>query len=117
MDKIETYIAHIDDDHRESFISVYEALTSAFTHEPVERKFAWGMPSFYRGTTPVIHIAAMKKHLGVYPGPETIDHFADELTNFKTTKGAIQIPYEAIEQTDTIALIQRIAVWSLKRKQ
>lgn len=54
-------------------------------------KISWQMPTFYlRGN--VIHFAAHKKHIGIYPGPEAIEKFAKRLESYKTSKGAIQIP-------------------------
>ncbi len=44
--------------------------------------------------TYIIHFAAFKKHIGVYPGEAAMVHFANRLTEYKTSKGAIQLPYE-----------------------
>jgi uncharacterized protein YdhG (YjbR/CyaY superfamily) len=38
----------------------------------------------------IIHFAAFKKHIELYPGEKAIEHFADRLTEYKTSKGAIQ---------------------------
>lgn len=57
-----------------------------------KEKISWGMPTFsYHGN--LIHFAAHKKHLGVYPGPEAIEKFAKELQPYVCSKGAIQFPY------------------------
>ena len=39
-----------------------------------------------------IMIAGFKKHVGFYPGPSVIEKFAHELSEYKTSKGAIQFP-------------------------
>ncbi|WNY27380.1 iron chaperone [Methanolapillus ohkumae] len=57
-------------------------------------KIAWGMPSFYQDGGYVAQFAAQKKHLGFYPGPQTIVEFQEELAGYKTTPGGIQFPYE-----------------------
>lgn len=54
-------------------------------------KISWQMPTFYYKKN-VIHFAAHTKHIGLYPGPEAIEKFADRLEGYKTSKGAIQIP-------------------------
>lgn len=59
----------------------------------VEERISWGMPTFWKGKN-IIHFAACKKHIGLYPGEEAIIHFADKLSDYKTTKGAIQFPYK-----------------------
>ncbi|KAF1084429.1 hypothetical protein SPSYN_02206 [Sporotomaculum syntrophicum] len=61
------------------------------------------MPTFWQNGN-LIHFAAAKNHLGVYPGESGVSVFADRLKGFKTTKGAIQfsfsepIPYELIAE-------------------
>jgi len=54
-------------------------------------KMSWRMPTFYYLGN-IIHFAAQKKHIGLYPGSEAILKFADRLTEYKISKGAIQIP-------------------------
>lgn len=42
-----------------------------------------------------IMIAAFKKHVGLYPHPTTIEHFARELEGYKQGKGSIQFPFNS----------------------
>jgi uncharacterized protein YdhG (YjbR/CyaY superfamily) len=53
---------------------------------------AWSMPTF-RGRYNLVHFAAHKAHLGLYPGAEAMVRFQDALKEYKTSKGAIQFPY------------------------
>lgn len=71
---------------------------------------SWRMPTFWSGRN-IIHFAAFKKHLGVYPGVEAIIYFADRLTEYKTSKGAIQFPYD---KPIPLTLIAEIATWCYK---
>ena len=49
------------------------------------------MPTFrYKGN--LIHFAQFKNHIGIYPGPDAIEKFKNELSTYKTSKGAIQLP-------------------------
>lgn len=57
-----------------------------------EEKISWGMPTFRR-THNIFHFSASKNHLGIYPGPEAIEHFSDKLKSYKSSKGAVQFPY------------------------
>lgn len=68
---------------------------------------SWGMPT-YRDKRNILHFAAYKKHIGIYPGPEAVEHFADRLSGYKTSKGAVQLPYS---QPLPLELIAEIAVW------
>ena len=72
-----------------------------------EERISWSMPTYCKGRN-LIHFAASKKHLGLYPGDEAVAHFAEELKDCDVSKGSIRLPYE----TDLPAeLIQRIARW------
>lgn len=55
-------------------------------------KISYSMPTYWKGRN-VIHFAAQKAHLGIYPGPDAIEAFADRLQDYKTSKGAIRFPY------------------------
>ena len=54
--------------------------------------------------------AAAKKHIGIYPGPGAVEHFAHQFTKrgLKFSKGAVQIPYGENLPLDLIA---EIAHW------
>jgi uncharacterized protein YdhG (YjbR/CyaY superfamily) len=72
-------------------------------------KMAWGMPTYWQGRN-IIHFAAQKNHLGIYPGEEAIKHFAAKLAGYRTSKGAIQFPYKTFRK-EQLALIIEIATW------
>jgi len=42
-----------------------------------------------------IMISAYKNFVSFYPFPETVEHFEDELQEYKLGKGAIQFPFDA----------------------
>ena len=56
----------------------------------------------------IIHFAASKKHLGLYPGGEATTVFAEELRGWDVSKGTIRLPWKNELPTE---LIQRIARW------
>ncbi|MDR2148777.1 MAG: DUF1801 domain-containing protein [Tannerella sp.] len=81
-------------------------------------KISWRMPTFWQGGN-IIHFAAFKKHVGVYPGDLNPTPFAERLTAYHTTKGAIQFPYDKPVDYELIADITRFrvaAIGSEKRK-
>lgn len=41
-----------------------------------------------------VMIAGFKKHVGLYPHPTTIEHFAAELKEYKTSTGTVQFPLD-----------------------
>ncbi len=74
--------------------------------EAVER-IAYGLATWHLGEN-LIHLGAFKNHVGVYPGAAAMVAFADELTAYETSKGAIQLPHGAPVPTD---LVRRITRW------
>ena len=72
-----------------------------------KEKISWSMPTYWKGRN-LIQLAAFKRHIGLYPGPEAVEVFADQLTDYKTSKGAIQLPYS---KPLPLELIGEIAAW------
>lgn len=73
-----------------------------------QEKISWSMPTYWKGRN-IIHFAAQKAHLGIYPGPDAIEEFSEQLKNYKTTKGAIQFPYKKGIPYELISEIARCA--------
>ncbi len=69
-------------------------------------KISYGMPTFFLNGN-LIHFAAQKKHIGLYPGSSAIIHFAADFDTYayKYSKGAVQFP---LDQPLPWDLIQRI---------
>lgn len=74
----------------------------------LEEKISWQMPTFALHGN-VAHFAAHKKHIGFYPGSGAIDAFKDQLSGYKTSKGAVQFP---IEKPLPVELISRMVKFS-----
>ncbi len=72
-----------------------------------EERISWSMPTFWSKRN-IIHFAAFKKHIGIYPGAEAMVHFADRLREYKTSKGSLQLPYD---KQLPLPLIAEIAKW------
>ncbi len=72
-----------------------------------QERLSWSMPTFWRGRN-ILHFAASKKHLGLYPGGEATTVFADELKDYDVSKGTVRIPWD---RALPVELVQRIARW------
>ena len=72
-----------------------------------QERISWSMPTFWKGRN-IIHFAAAKKHIGLYPGGEATTVFAEELKDLDVSKGTIRLPYNRELPAD---LITRIAQW------
>lgn len=70
---------------------------------------SYGMPTFKINGN-LIHFAAYKHHIGIYPTPSGVKEFKKELKKYKTSKGAIQFP---INKPIPLNLIRRIVKYRL----
>lgn len=76
-----------------------------------EETISYQLPTFkFHGM--LLSFAAFKNHYGIYPGPEAIEAFADKLSQYQTSKGAIQIPFEA---KLPLSLIKDITKFRIKK--
>ena len=104
---VEEYILAQDESIRDQLQSVRAVLRN--TLPDAAEKISWSMPTFWKDHN-IIHFAAAKKHIGLYPGPDAVAHFAEKLdqAGCKYSKGSIQIPYSDELPLD---LITEIAAW------
>lgn len=87
---IDEYIAQFPEEIQIILQKTRETIAAAAPD--AQQKISWAMPTFYLHGN-VIHFAAAKSHLGIYPGLSGMEQFAPEFTDYKTSKGAIQFPY------------------------
>ncbi|MBI2356813.1 DUF1801 domain-containing protein [Candidatus Dojkabacteria bacterium] len=67
---------------------------------------SYGMPTFKLGGN-LVHFAGYKKHIGFYPTPSPIESFKKELSEYKTSKGAVQFP---LDKPLPLDLIRRMVI-------
>ena len=106
---IDEYIAAQDEGIQPKLMEIRILLKSALP-EAVER-ISWSMPTYWKGRN-IIHFAASKSHLGIYPGEEAIVAFADELSEYSVSKGTIRVPYDKPLPAE---LIEKIARWCYEK--
>jgi uncharacterized protein YdhG (YjbR/CyaY superfamily) len=75
-----------------------------------EERIAYGMPTFSQEGN-LVHFAAFKQHIGFFPAPSGIEHFQQELSKYKTSKGTVQIP---LDEELPLDLIREIVRFRLK---
>lgn len=101
---IDEYILSQDADKQEALQHIRQILRNALPE--AEERISWSMPTYWKKHN-ILHFAASKEHIGLYPGPEAVRQFAEELQGYKTDKGTIRIPYGRIDA----GLIEKIARW------
>ena len=104
---IDEYILAQDEGIRDQLRSVRETIHKELPD--ATEKISWSMPTWWQRHN-IIHFAANKKHIGLYPGPEAVVQFVEKLdqAGCKHSKGSIQIPYSDDLPLD---LISEIAGW------
>ena len=102
---IEAYIAAQPEAVQKYLNQVREAIRMALPE--AEERISWSMPTYWKGHN-IIHFAGFKKHIGLYPGPEAVVEFAEQLKEYKTSKGAAQLP---LNRPLPLELIAEIASW------
>lgn len=108
--KIETVDQYIDAQEEAAKPYLNEVRQILRTAIPdAQEKISWSMPTFWKGTN-IIHFAASKKHLGLYPGGEATGVFAYKLGGYDVSKGTIRLPYSKPLPKELIA---EIAQWCL----
>jgi len=81
-----------------------------------EERMSWQMPTFYFKEN-LVHFAVHKNHIGFYPSPDAIIHFADRLADYKTTKGGIQFPFSKEMPYELVSQITSFRINEVKKKR
>lgn len=119
---IDEYIARYPADIQDKLQAMRKVIREAAPE--AKEKISWGMATFdYFGN--LVHFAANKAHIGFYPGASGVEVFKDRITEYKSSKGAIQFPYNKPMPFDLISEIvgfridenRRIAQEKRKKKE
>jgi uncharacterized protein YdhG (YjbR/CyaY superfamily) len=107
---IDDYIAGFPAEIRERLQAVCSAIRAVLPD--AQEKISYQMPTFYqRGN--IIHFAAAKAHIGIYPAASGIAAFATEFDRLglRYSKGAVQLPNN---QPLPLDLVTRLARFRLE---
>lgn len=74
-----------------------------------EERIAYGMPT-YKMRRNLVHFAAFKGHIGLYPTPSATGAFAVELEHYESGKGSIRFPLDKPIPYDLIRRIVEFRV-------
>lgn len=102
---IDSYITGQPDSVRPLLNQVRDTLRVALPE--AEERISWSMPTYWKKHN-IIHFAAFKNHIGLYPGVKAMEHFSSQLAEYKTSKGAVQFQYS---KPIPFKLIAEIAKW------
>lgn len=103
MNEIDAYIKGFPDEVQERLTAIRE-IVRALAPQATER-ICMRIPTYDLNGKWLVHFAGFTKHIGFYPQPEGIVAFQEKLTEYKTTKGAVQFP---LDKPLPLALIREI---------
>jgi len=106
---IDEYIATFPEDVQQHLNQIREVIKK--TAPQAKEKIGYGMPTFTLNGN-LIHFAAYKNHIGLYPAPQALEEFKEELSGYKGAKGAVQFP---LDQPMPLALIERITKYRIQK--
>lgn len=108
---VRTYIKSLEQPIQTRFLELAHFFHSTLPEADIVMRY--GMPTFFSGKS-ILHIAGWKAHCGVYPQPDAIKRFANELEGYPCSKGAIQLPHEKVLPFE---VLREIALFRLKQIQ
>lgn len=110
---IDDYIASFPDDVQTKLREM-RALIRAAAPEATE-KISYQMPTFdLHGN--LVHFAAHRSHIGLYPAPTGIEAFKEAFAPYKTSKGAVQFPLDQPLPADLITRVVKFRVGENQQK-
>ena len=117
-EEIKKYIDTFPESIQIKLKEMYEIIKEVVPKEVIE-KISWKMPTFYLGEN-LVHFAAFKNHIGLFPGGEVLEKFSNKLSGLKYSKGGVQFNYDKPLPKDLIQEIVKDRVesikWNLKMK-
>ena len=88
MSKIDEYLKHVTPSQRTELERVRTIIKQAVPD--AEETIGYGIPTFkYKGKN-LIHFAAFKDHMSLFPTASPVEEMKEELSKFKLSKGTIQ---------------------------
>ena len=111
---IDEYIAACPPEVRPILRKIRAAIRNAAP--AAEEAIKYRMPTFVQGGN-LIHFAAFKNHIGLYPAPRAIDRFERRLAKYERSKGAVRLPLDEPPPLGLIADIVKLRVAETARKK
>jgi uncharacterized protein YdhG (YjbR/CyaY superfamily) len=104
---IDEYIAGLPNDVQEILEKIRMTIRRAAPD--AEETIKYQMPTFtLKGN--LVHFAAYKKHIGLYPAPTGTEKFKNELSVYKGGKGSVRFPLDKPIPFDLISKIVKFRI-------
>jgi uncharacterized protein YdhG (YjbR/CyaY superfamily) len=109
---VEEYVGALPDDARAAMEGVRRSIRAVVPD--VAEKISYAMPTFTLDGRPLVHVAAWKKHLGLYPLPPLEGELAAQVEPYRGAKDAMHLPYAKPIPYD---LVERVVGVLLERRR
>jgi len=91
---VDDYVAALPDDVRPLMERIRRSIRSVVPD--VGETISYSMPTFTLDGTALVHVAAWKKHIGVYPLPEMDDDLAAAIEPYRGTPDTMRLPLDDV---------------------
>jgi uncharacterized protein YdhG (YjbR/CyaY superfamily) len=109
---VDDYVAALPDDARPVMEEVRRVVHRVVPD--VVEKISYQMPTFVLDGQPLVHVAAWKRHLGLYPLPPMDGDLAARVAPYRGAKDAMQLRYDRPVPYD---LVERVVAVLLERRR
>jgi uncharacterized protein YdhG (YjbR/CyaY superfamily) len=109
---VDEYVASLPEDVRDVMERIRATIRSVVPD--VGETISYQMPTFTLDGLPLVHVAAWKKHIGLYPLPPMDDELAAAVAPYRAATDTMQlkyarpIPYDLVERVMTVILQRRM---------
>lgn len=111
FDSIDGYIATFPEETQQK-LQALRATIRAAAPDAVER-ISYQIPTFTWGGD-LVHFAAFKNHIGLYPGSSGVAAFQEELSGYTVSKGTVRFP---LDEPLPLDLVSRIVAFRVNENQ
>jgi uncharacterized protein YdhG (YjbR/CyaY superfamily) len=105
---IDQYIETFPKEVQEKLLHLRKAIKEVIPE--AEETISYQMPTFKINGKYIVYFAAFKKHIGFYPFPSGIEAFKKESSDYVTSTGAIQFPFDKPIPFDLVKKIVKFRV-------
>jgi uncharacterized protein YdhG (YjbR/CyaY superfamily) len=110
---VDAYVAALPDDVRPVLEGIRAAIRAVVPG--IAETISYRMPTFVLDGLPLLHVAAWKKHIGLYPLPPMDDELARQVQPYRAATDTMRlryaepIPYDLVERVVAAMVAQRRA--------
>ena len=115
---VEEYVAALPEEARAAMEGIRRSIRAVVPG--VGERISYAMPTFTLDGRPLVHVAAWKKHIGLYPLPSLDGPLAEEVAPYRTETDTMRlplnkdIPYALVERVVGVLVDRRAATSSAR---